>query len=124
MAKKHGKKPKPLPLPPDDDWDPRKGETRVIHGKASAASAHYNVTLHSGSGNQRHVIPTSQGGWVVMKPGAARASARVESQGEAVARARRILSNSGGGELVIRDANGRIRQMDVVRVDTSPKKRK
>ena len=61
--------------------------------------------------NECHVIP-SGGGWQVKRPGAPRASATVGTQREGVARAREILRAEGGGEVVIHQPGGAIRQAD------------
>jgi uncharacterized protein YegP (UPF0339 family) len=62
----------------------------------------------------RHVVPNSDGGWDVQAPGAARASAHAATQGEAVRRAREIIGNSGGGELVVHNRDGRIPVRDTI----------
>jgi hypothetical protein len=64
--------------------------------------------------NQRHVTRHPDGGWQVRKPGATKASARVDSQRQGIGRARTILSNDGGGELIIHRPNGRIRDANTV----------
>ena len=70
--------------------------------------------------NERHVVPNENGGWDVRAPGASRASAHLERQDEAVDRARQILRNEGGGELVIHDQQGRIREKDTVGPASDP----
>jgi hypothetical protein len=64
--------------------------------------------------NERHVVPNPDGGWDVVGPNAARASAHADTQGEAVDRARQIVHNSGGGEIVIHRPDGSIRDSDTV----------
>lgn len=66
------------------------------------------------SKNSRHVPPSPEGGWDVRKPGADRASSHHQTQGDAERRAKQILGNSGGGEAVIHDRRGRIRDADTV----------
>lgn len=61
----------------------------------------------------RHVAPDGDG-WRVVAPGAQRASARTDTQSEAIDRAREIIRNSGGGELIVQGENGRIRQKDTI----------
>jgi hypothetical protein len=64
--------------------------------------------------NERHVVPNADGGWDVVAPDARRASAHLNTQGEAIDRARQIVHNTGGGEVVIHRPDGRIRDSDTV----------
>ncbi len=64
--------------------------------------------------NDRHVVPSENGGWNVVKPGGARSSAHTTTQQEAVDRARTIVTNLGGGEVRIHGRNGQIRDSDTV----------
>jgi len=64
--------------------------------------------------NERHVVPDSDGGWDVVAPNARRASSHHQTQAEAIARAREIVHNTGGGELIIHGTDGRIRDSDTV----------
>lgn len=70
--------------------------------------------------NERHVTPRSDGGWQVTKPGGDRASARADTQADAIDRAREILSNDGGGEIVIHRRDGQIRDSDTVAPGNDP----
>ena len=63
---------------------------------------------------ERHVVPSEGGGWDVLAPDAAQASAHLELQDQAIDRAREILRNEGGGELIVHDRQGQIRQKDTV----------
>lgn len=63
---------------------------------------------------RRHVVPGATGGWDVTKPGASRASAHTDTQAEAIGRARDIVTNAGGGEVVIHGRDGQIRDSDTV----------
>lgn len=63
---------------------------------------------------ERHVVPNPDGGWDVKKPGADRASSHHDTQAQAEDRAKEILGNLGGGEAVIHDRHGRIRDKDTV----------
>jgi len=74
------------------------------------------------SRNERHVVPNSVGGWSVEAPNSRRASARRTTQADAIDRAREILENGGGGELVIHGRDGQIRDSDTVAPgnDTNP----
>jgi len=62
----------------------------------------------------RHVVKNPDGGWDVKKPHANRASAHEDTQADAESRAKEIVSNLGGGEVVIHDRQGRIRDKDTV----------
>jgi len=66
------------------------------------------------SDNDRHVVPNPQGGWDVVAPQADRASAHRDTQAEAIDRAREIVHNAGGGEVVIHGRGGQIRDKDTV----------
>ena len=70
--------------------------------------------------NRRHVTPNADGGWDVQRPGASRASSHHSTQSQAEERAKEILSNSGGGEAVIHDRHGRIRDADTVAPGNDP----
>jgi len=70
--------------------------------------------------NERHVTPHPNGGWQVKKPGASRASDRTETQADGIDRARDILGNNGGGEIVIHRPDGSIRDSDTVSPGNDP----
>lgn len=70
--------------------------------------------------NDRHVVPDPNGGWDVKAPGAARASAHTNTQAEAIARAREIIHNAGGGELLTHGEDGRIRSKDTISPGNDP----
>jgi hypothetical protein len=70
--------------------------------------------------NERHVVPNPTGGWDVVAPGASRASAHVDTQADGIDRAREIVGNSGGGEVVIHRPNGQIRDSDTVSPGNDP----
>lgn len=63
---------------------------------------------------RRHVVPNPDGGWDVRRPDSRRASSHHNTQREAEQRAKEILQNLGGGEAVIHDKHGRIRDSDTV----------
>jgi uncharacterized protein DUF2188 len=54
----------------------------------------------------RVVEITSEGMWRVRSPGAQRASALLDTRGQAEARAREILRKCGGGEIRVYDTSG------------------
>lgn len=64
--------------------------------------------------NQRHVVPNPEGGWDVRKPHAQRSSGHFDRQSDAEARAKEILGNAGGGEAVVHNRRGQIRDSDTV----------
>ncbi|MBA4025055.1 MAG: hypothetical protein C0482_22095 [Gordonia sp.] len=70
--------------------------------------------------NRRHVVPGQNGGWDVRKPEANRASAHTDSQAEAIARAKEIVSNAGGGEVRTHGRDGKIRNFDTVAPGNDP----
>jgi hypothetical protein len=69
---------------------------------------------------RRHVTPAPGGGWQVVKPGSDRASSRQPTQADAERRAKEILRGIGGGEAVIHDPRGRIRDSDTVAPANDP----
>ncbi|MCC4906990.1 DUF2188 domain-containing protein [Microbacterium sp. cx-59] len=73
----------------------------------------------------RYVVPNQErGGWDVKKENAERASAHFDTQKEAIARAREIVDNSGGGQgdVRIQGRNGKFRDSDSGRNNESPAK--
>ena len=67
-----------------------------------------------GNQNRRHVVPNPDGGWDVTAPGSKRVSAHTDTQKQAQDRARDIVHNAGGGEVVIHGRDGQIRDSDTV----------
>jgi Uncharacterized protein conserved in bacteria (DUF2188) len=70
--------------------------------------------------NRRHVVPNPSGGWDVVKGHAERRSAHTSTQAEALAKARQIVRNLGGGEVVTHGKDGRIRDSDTVLYGKDP----
>lgn len=64
--------------------------------------------------NDRFVVRNPDGGWDIKAPGAHRASGHSETQAEAEQRAKEIVRNLGGGEVVIQGTDGRFRDSDTV----------
>ena len=64
--------------------------------------------------NNRHVAQTKDGQWEVRDEGSDRASGLFSTQKEAQDRAREILGNSGGGELITHGLDGKIRDSQTV----------
>lgn len=63
--------------------------------------------------NDRWVIP-HDGGWAVAKEDRERVSGKFDTQAEAIDRAREIVRNAGGGELIVQAEDGTIRLKDTV----------
>src|SRR3954470_4520679 len=61
----------------------------------------------------RYVVPTEDG-WQVQKKGAQRASAKAATQAEAVERATEIVTNDGGGKVVVYGTDGKVRETHTV----------
>ena len=68
---------------------------------------------------QRHVVKDGDD-WVVRKPGAERASARLDTQRAADQRAAEILRNAGGGERITHGVDGKIRSKDTIAPGNDP----
>lgn len=71
----------------------------------------------------RHVVPNPDGGWDVKAPNAKKASAHRDTQAEAERRSKEITDRTGG-DTVIHDKKGRIRDKDTGKAghDPSPPK--
>ncbi len=69
----------------------------------------------------QHVTPHPQGGWQVKREGSNRATARTNTQREAIDIARSISRNQGT-ELLIHGRNGQIRERDTHGHDPYPPK--
>ena len=69
--------------------------------------------MATGNDNDRYVVEHDEG-WAVVKELHERASAVFGTQEEAMTRAREIIRNAGGGELVVRGRDGQIRLKDTV----------
>ena len=70
--------------------------------------------------SNRHVVPDPDGGWNVKAPNSQRASAHTRTQAEAERRAKEIVGNLGGGEVVVHRPDGRIRDSDTVPPGNDP----
>jgi len=64
--------------------------------------------------NDRWVVEYPDGGWAVEREDRERVSDVLQTQEEAVQRARVIIRNAGGGELIVKGHDGRIRLKDTV----------
>ncbi len=74
----------------------------------------------SNNANDRHVVKNPDGGWDVVGADAKRRSAHTDTQQQAINRAREIVHNAGGGEVVIHDRQGRIRDKDTIAPGNNP----
>ncbi|MFI6295742.1 DUF2188 domain-containing protein [Nonomuraea sp. NPDC050790] len=69
--------------------------------------------------SDRQVLPHANG-WQVLAPGATQASEVFATQEEAIERAREIVHNSGGGELVIHGTDGKVRDKRTITPGSDP----
>jgi DNA-binding transcriptional MerR regulator len=88
-------------------------EVQAGTAAASTKSAAPPTASRKGTYISRHVIPAPAGGWKVVSK-SERASACFNTQSEALARAREIVSRLGGGEVVVHNRDGRIRDRKTV----------
>lgn len=72
------------------------------------------------AGKGRTVSRRDDGSWAKMKDGADRASGLHPTQAKAEAEARRMLSESGGGELKVKGVDGKIRSKDTIAPGNDP----
>lgn len=76
--------------------------------------------MGKGNDNDRHVVKHDDG-WAVVKEDHQRPSAVTHTQAEAIDRAREIIHNAGGGELVVHGENGKIRAKDTIAPGNDPR---
>jgi Uncharacterized protein conserved in bacteria (DUF2188) len=70
----------------------------------------------AGNDSDRYVQPNKKrGGWDVVKEGHKQVSAHTETKAEAINRARQIVRNQGGGELRIKNEQGRLIDSDTIK---------
>jgi Uncharacterized protein conserved in bacteria (DUF2188) len=70
--------------------------------------------MGKGNDGSRYVQRRPDGDWEVVKEKHQRASSVQPTQRQAIDRAREIIRSEGGGELVIKDRQGEIRDTDTV----------
>ncbi|GAA2368189.1 DUF2188 domain-containing protein [Dactylosporangium salmoneum] len=70
--------------------------------------------------DERHVVRNPNGGWDIVAPDAQRRSGHADTQAAAIDRAREILGNRNGGEIVIHGRDGNIRDSDTVPPGNDP----
>ena len=68
----------------------------------------------------RNVVPNPEGGWDVTGAGERR-SAHTDKQADAIARAKEIVGNAGGGEVSIHGRDGKVRAKDTVEPGNDPR---
>lgn len=68
----------------------------------------------------RTVSQRSDGAWANQKDGGQRATSIHKTQKQAIAAARQNLQNQGGGELKVKNEDGKIRQKDTIAPATDP----
>jgi hypothetical protein len=73
--------------------------------------------------NERHVVKRDDG-WAVVKEDHEHASTATRTQAEAIDRARQIIHNAGGGELVIHGEDNKIRAKDTIAPGNDPRSSK
>lgn len=83
-------------------------------------SSRTSTRRHGSSATKRIVQPRTDGNWEVVAPQAKRASAVLSTQAKAERRAKQIVRNEGGGEVVVKDERGRIRDSDTVAPGNDP----
>ncbi len=71
-------------------------------------------------GDDRIVYRRSDGKWVNKRVGAERATSIHDTQREAVERARSNLQRHGGGELIVKGRDGKIRSKDTIAPGRDP----
>lgn len=69
----------------------------------------------------RMISQRADGTWVNKRNDSDRASSLHDTQAEAMAAARRMLGNQGGGEMSVQGVNGQIRAKDTVAPGNDPK---
>jgi hypothetical protein len=66
----------------------------------------------------RHVLPADQG-WHVEKEHAQRPSAKTATQAEAITRATELVTNDGGGHVIIHGSDGTVAETRTITTDTT-----
>jgi Uncharacterized protein conserved in bacteria (DUF2188) len=71
--------------------------------------------MPKGNDSDRYVQPnTERGGWDIVKKDHQRVSAHTHNKAQAINRAHQIIRNEGGGELRIKNAQGRLIDSDTI----------
>lgn len=69
---------------------------------------------------RRHVVRRADGKWAVKEPGGKRSSSASRTQRQAIAKARDVVRNKGGGEVRIHGRDGRIRDSRTISPGNDP----
>lgn len=64
--------------------------------------------------NNYHVVPNDDNGWAIKREGSSRASGFSPTQRGAEKKAKNLVTNGGGGEVVIHRRDGKIRDKDTM----------
>jgi hypothetical protein len=72
--------------------------------------------------NDRIVYKNSEGLWANKSNSASKAAGLHKKQEQAVQEAKLMLENSGGGELIIKGLDGKIRSKDTIEPGNDPRK--
>ena len=72
------------------------------------------------SKDQDRMVYREGDAWVNKRNDASRASSRHDTQGDAIAAAREMLKNQGGGELSVQSRHGQIRSKDTIAPGNDP----
>jgi hypothetical protein len=70
--------------------------------------------------NDRIVYRRSDGDWINRKVDADKAAGLHGTQAEAIAEATQMLKNAGGGELIVKGLDGKIRSKDTIAPGNDP----
>jgi hypothetical protein len=70
--------------------------------------------------NNRTVFRRPDGTWANKKNGSERAGSLHDTQAEAIAAAREMLHNTGGGELTVQGLDGKFRSKDTIAPGNDP----
>jgi hypothetical protein len=64
--------------------------------------------------SETHVVPNTRSGWDVVRSGASARDSAHETKKDAIARARDLVLQSGGGEVVIHGRDGTIQESETI----------
>ncbi len=91
------------------------GSSRSSAGSGRSSGERSGSAKRSSSESTTRIVqPREEGGWEVDAPDAERVSAVEPTQRDAERRAKEIVGNAGGGEVVIKGRDGKIRDSDTV----------
>lgn len=70
---------------------------------------------------KNYTVGKDDDGWSAKRDDASRASSRHDTQADAIAAARELARNAGGGEVTIKGVDGKIRAKDTVPKGNDPR---